>query len=77
MLSLRDLGAAIVTAAGCGAWWGVGKFSAWLSASTPASAAVFGPADDLDASQRAALWALKERLKLFIVVNYKKKKIPI
>ena len=39
MLSLRDLGAAIVTAAGCGAWWGVGKFSAWLSASTPASLA--------------------------------------
>ena len=35
----RDLGAAIVTAAGCLAWWGVEKFAGWLSASTPASLA--------------------------------------
>mmetsp|Transcript_5306 Transcript_5306/g.21703 ORF Transcript_5306/g.21703 Transcript_5306/m.21703 type:complete len:347 (-) Transcript_5306:38-1078(-) len=37
--SSRDLGAAIVTAAGCLAWWGVEKFAGWLSASTPASLA--------------------------------------
>ena len=37
--SPRDLGAAIVTAAGCLAWWGVEKFAGWLSASTPASLA--------------------------------------